>query len=230
YSTDEFVKATKGDVLISVTDLEVKARSYGTADGGAASQDMPTIPEPTAKVLFATSVNDKPSFDKLFGIIQSKSQELGNFTKDIHFQLNNDWFAVGNSPEQVNGFLSGGNSNLDFAKRISGKSFGGYINVQQILKSTSPLTTDSSAKAAFDASINMWQDIYMLSSGTANGAYTGEAEINLVDKSTNSLKQLNKYIDTIVKLTRSKRSPYDAQVKVSDPASMSMAALEPALH
>lgn len=225
YSTDEFVKATKGDVLISVTDLEVKARSYGEA-----SQDMPTIQEPTAKMLFATSVNDKPSFDKLFGIIQSKSQELGNFTKDIHFQLNNDWFAVGNSPEQVNGFLSGGNSNLDFAKRISGKSFGGYINVQQILKSTSPLATDSSAKAALDASINMWQDIYMLSSGTENGAYTGEAEINLVDKSTNSLKQLNKYIDTIVKLTGRKRSPYDAQVKVSDPASMSMAALEPALH
>lgn len=231
YSTDEFVKATKGDVLISVSDFEVKSRTLG-ADGGQTSvpQDMPTVPAPTAKVLFATSVNDKPSFDKLFGIIQSKSQELGAFTKDIHFQLNNDWFAVGNSPDQVNGFLSGGNNNLEFAKRISGRSFGGFINVQQILKSTTPLATDSSAKAALDASINMWQDIYMLSSGEANGTYTGEAEINLVDKSTNSLKQLNKYIDTISKLTGRKRSPSDAQVKVSDPATMSMAALEPALH
>jgi hypothetical protein len=232
YSTDEFVKATKGDVLISVTDLDIKQRVLQGPDGEPmeAPQDMPAIPDPTAKILFATSVKDKPSFDKLFGIIQSKSQELGAFTKNIHFQLNNEWFAAGNSPEQVNAFLSGGNSNLDFAKRISGRSFGGYINVQQILKSTSALATDSSSKVALDASIAMWQDIYMLSSGEANGAYTGEAEINLVDKSTNSLKQLNKYIDVISKLKGNKHSPYDAQVKISDPATMSMAAITPALH
>ncbi|HUP13868.1 MAG TPA: DUF4836 family protein, partial [Niastella sp.] len=234
YSTDEFVKATKGDVLIAVSDLEVKSRQLNLQgpDGETMEvpQDMPAVPDPTAKVLFATSVNDKPSFDKLFGIIQSKSQEFGAFTKDIHFQLNNDWFAAGNSPDQVNAFLSGGNSNLDFAKRISGRSFGGYINVQQILTSTNALAKDSSAKAALDASVNMWQDVYMFSSGEASGAYTGEAEINLVDKSTNSLKQLNKYIDTISKLKDGKRSPSDAQVKISDPATMSMAALEPALH
>lgn len=231
YSTDEFVKATKGDILVSVTDFEVKSRPM-VMDGGSMEvpKDMPTVPDPSAKVLFATSVNDKPSFDKLFGIIQSKSQEFGAFTKDIHFQLNNEWFAAGNSPELVNGFLSGGNSNLEFAKRISGKSFGAYINVQQILKSTSPLATDSSAKAALDASINLWQDIYGFSTGESNGAYTGEAEINLVDKNTNSLKQLNKYIDALSKLKGNKRSPYDAQVKISDPATMSMAALEPALH
>jgi hypothetical protein len=231
YSTDEFVKANKGDVLISVTDFDVKSRPM-VMDGGSMEvpKDMPTVPDPSAKVLFATSVNDKPSFDKLFGILQSKSQEFSAFTKDVHFQLNNEWFAAGNSPEQVNAFLSGGNSNLEFAKRLSGRSFGGFINVQQILKSTSPLATDSSAKAALDASINMWQDIYMLSGGESNGAYTGEAEINLVDKSTNSLKQLNKYFDALAKLKGNKRSPYDAQVKVSDPATMSMAALEPALH
>jgi hypothetical protein len=234
YSTDEFVKANKGDVLIAVTDFDVKTRQMNlqgpNGEQLALPQDMPAVPDPTAKVLFATSVNDKPSFDKLFGILQSKSQEFSSFTKDVHFQLNNEWFAAGNSPEQVNAFLSGGNSNLEFAKRISGRSFGGFINVQQILKSTTALTRDSSSKAAMDASINMWQDIYMLSSGESNGAYTGEAEINLVDKSTNSLKQLNKYIDTISKLKGNKRNPYDAQVKIGDPATMSMAALEPALH
>lgn len=229
YSTDEFVKANKGDVLIAVTDFDVKSRPM-VGDPTDVPKDMPTIPDPTAKVLFATSVNDKPSFDKLFGILQSTSQQYAAFTKDIHFQLNNDWFAAGNSPEQVNAFLSGGNSNLDFAKRLSGRAFGGFINVQQILKSTSALASDSSSKAALDASINMWQDIYMLSGGDEGGAYTGEAEINLVDKSTNSLKQLSKYLDAIYKLKGNKHGPYDAQVKVSDPATMSMAALEPALH
>jgi hypothetical protein len=233
YSTDEFIKANKGDVLIAVSDFEMKSRQLTmegpdgkpmTIDGGA--------PTPNANVLFATSVNDKPAFDKLFGILQTQAKELAPLTNDIHFQLNNEWFAAGNSPEQVNTFLSGGNNNFDFTKRISGKVFGGYINVQQLLKTSTAAATDSSAKAALEASINMWQDIYMISGGEENGAFTAEGEINLVDKSTNSLKQLNKYLDTITKIVNPKRSPYDAQVhaKYSDPAALSLAALEPALH
>jgi hypothetical protein len=67
YSTDEFVKANKGDVLVSVTDFEVKSRPMVLDGATIEPKDMPTVPDPTAKVLFATSVNDKPSFDKLFG-------------------------------------------------------------------------------------------------------------------------------------------------------------------
>lgn len=232
-STDEFIKANKGDMLIAVTDFEMKSRTLTmegpdgkpmTIEGGA--------PTPNANVLVATSVNDKPAFDKLFGILQSKAQEFQPYTKDIHFKLNNEWFAAGNSPEQVTTFLSGGNNNFEFTKRISGKAFGGYINIQQLLKTATAAATDSSAKAALDASINMWQDIYMISGGEENGAYTAEGEINLVDKNTNSLKQLNKYLDTISRIVSPKRSPYDAQVnlKYSDPAALSLATLEPALH
>jgi len=228
YSLAEFAKATKGDMLIAITDFKTvgKTENITNPDGSPAiQQDIMPV-----NVLFATSVNEKPSFDKLFSILQKKSQELQPLTNDVHFQLNNDWFAAGNSPTQVNAFLSGGNNNFEFAKRISGKSFGGFIDVNKMLKSNVSSISDSSAKAAVEASINMWQDIYMFSGGEQGGAYTGEAEINLVDKNTNSLKQLNKYIDTLSKLKGRKRSPYDAQVKISDPATMSLAALEPALH
>jgi hypothetical protein len=231
YSTDEFVKANKGDVLLSVTDFQIKAHEMTITDpdGNPHTIDQDGIPD--AKVLFATSVNDKPSFDKLFSILQAKTQEFApEITSKVHFQLNNDWFAASNSPEQVNAFLGGGNNQFPFTNRISGKAFGGYINVQQIMRSTAPSITDSSAKAAMDASINMWQDIVMTGGGEEGDAFLGEAEVTLVDKNTNSLKQLNKYLDTISKLFNTKHSRYDAQVKYGDPATLSLAALKPVLH
>jgi len=231
YSTDEFVKATKGDVLLSVSDFNLSAHKTTMTgpNGESIPMDGPTIPD--AKVLFATSVNDKPSFDKLFAILQSKIQENApEMATKVHFQLNNNWFAASNAPEQVNGFLAGGNNHFPLADRLSGHAFGGYINVQQILKSAAPAVTDSSGKAAMDLSINMWQDIIMTSGGEKSGAYTGEAEINLVDKNTNSLKQLNKYLDSISKLHDHKQGEYNAQINYSDPAALSLAALAPLAH
>lgn len=231
YSTAEFVKANKGDLLISVTDFEIKSQDLTINDPDGNPHTIQQDGMPNANVLFATSVNDKPAFDKLFGILQTKVQELSPaMANKVHFQLNNDWFAASNSPEQVNAFLGGGNNQFPFANRISGKAFGGYINVQQLLKSAAPAITDSSAKAAMDASINMWQDIVMTSGGEQGDAFVGEAEVNLVDKSTNGLKQLNKYLDTVSKLFESKNRKYDAQVKYGDPATLSLATLKPVLH
>ncbi len=229
YSTAEFAKATKGDVLLSVSDFEIKHETtIPNPDGGAPmviKNDMPH-----ANILFATSVNEKPSFDKLFNILQKKTQAMPEITNNVHFQMNNDWFAASNSPEQVNAFLSGGNNNFPFTSRISGKSFGGYIDLQRLMRSGGPAITDSSAKAALDLSIGMWQDVFMVSGGQKDDAFVGEVEINLVDKSTNSLKQLNKYLDAMGKTLHPKRNQGDAQVRYTDPAAAGLAALEPVLH
>jgi hypothetical protein len=231
YSTDEFIKASKGDVLLSVSDFEVKPQEITINDPDGQPYTIKQDGVPNAKILFASSVNDKPSFDKLFGILQSKIQEnAGDIANKVHFQLNNDWFAAGNAPEQVNAFLGGGNSHLPFVDRITGHAFGGYINVQQLLKSVAPSVSDSNAKVAMDLSINMWQDIVMTSGSEKDGAFTGEAEVNLIDKNTNSLKQLNKYIDTITKIFLLKEGRYDVQVNYNDPAALSLAALAPLKH
>jgi hypothetical protein len=234
FSTEEFVKANKGDVLISVSDFEIKPVQFTITDPETGN-DVSVTPEemPNANILFATSVREKPAFDKLFGILKTRVQELSPaITSKVHFQLNNDWFAAGNSPEQVNGFLQGANTSFPFTSRISGKVFGGYIDVQQILKNAAPAISDSSAKVAIDLSMNMWKDVYMTGDGLKNGAFEGEAEINLVDKSTNSLKQLNKYLDAVSKQLNRNRNHYEdhVQLKYSDPATLSLAALEPALH
>jgi uncharacterized protein DUF4836 len=231
YSTDEFVKANKGDLLISVSDFDLKPHEITINDENGQPYTVKQEGIPNAKILFATSVNDKPSFDKLVGILQTQIQQnFPSVANNVHFQANNNWFAASNSPEQVNGFLAGGNSRQPFASRISGHAFGGYINVQKILTSAAPSITDSSAKAAMDVSINMWEDIVMTSGGQKDGAYSGEAEVNLVDKKTNSLKQLNKYLDTISKIFNVKSARYDVQAKYGDPTALSLAALTPLIH
>jgi hypothetical protein len=228
YSTAEFAKATKGDVLLAVSDLKIKGKTAPiTNPDGSPSIQEDILP---VNILFATSVNEKPSFDKLFSILQKKSQGLQPITNNIHFQLNNEWFAASNSPEQVNAFLSGGNNNFAFTNRIAGKSFGGYIDIQGIMRSLAPVTADSSAKAMLDLSLNTWQDVVMTSGGQKDDAFVGEVEINLVDKNTNSLKQLNKYLDTMGKISGPKHNHTDAQVRYTDPAAAGLAALEPVLH
>lgn len=229
-SIDEFVKANKGDVLLSVSDFEIKPQELTITDEDGNPQTIKQDDMPSANVLFATSVNDKPAFQKLFGIMQSRARDLGPFAGNVHFQLGNDWFAASNSPEQVNAFLQGGNNQFPFASRISGHAFGGYINMQELMKKAGPAFSDSNTKAALDASINVWQDIFLTSTGEKDDSYTGEAEINLVDKSTNSLKQLNKYMDTIQKIMHPKNNQYDVQVPFGNPARAALAALEPVLH
>ncbi|WP_081151197.1 DUF4836 family protein [Niastella vici] len=230
-SIDEFVKANKGDVLLSVSDFEIKPQELTITDEDGNQQTIKQDDMPSANVLFATSVNDKPAFDKLINILQSRVQDFGPLASNVHFQLSNDWFAASNSPEQVNAFLKGGGTNqFPFASRISGHAFGGYINLQEVLKRVGPAFSDSNTKAALDASINMWQDIFMTSTGEKDDSYTGEAEINLVDKNTNSLKQLNKYLDAIQKIVHPINNQYNVRVPFSDPVTANLAALETVLH
>jgi hypothetical protein len=48
-------------------------------------------------------------------------------------------------------------------------------------------------KGMFDASMKMWEDVVVTGGDYKDGVSTGEFTINMVDKKTNSLKQLNRY-------------------------------------
>ncbi|MET0243596.1 MAG: DUF4836 family protein, partial [Flavitalea sp.] len=199
YSIDEFVKANKGDLVVAVSDIQPKPDSIVkriNEDGIEVSENKGGT---DMKFLFATSVNDKASFDKMIGIVGSK---IGDIAKDgpakgIEFSINDKWFVTSNSKPYVDQFLAGGNSKQPFASRISGHAFGMFIDLQKAITSGSTFTSDSSAKAVADASLKMWQDIVVTGGKIKDGGMSYEAEINLVDKSTNSLKQLNKYIDVL---------------------------------
>src|SRR5215204_749 len=221
YSIDEFIKANKGDMIIAVSDFAVEKRMDTINMPG--NESMPYERSgPDAKVLFATSINDRAAFDKLIGAF--KAQGADDFSKsipEINYKLDNNWFAISNSTDYVNKFLSGGNNNHAFASKISGHPFGGYVDIQKIMRSTQGTAKDSSAIIAYNASLQMWQDLVITGGEYKNGALSGEIELNLVNKNTNSLKQLSAYFDQLSRIMKAKKYRYE-----NYPADSSLAPVE----
>ncbi len=209
YSIEEFIKANKGELLIAVSDLEIKTKEKVMDMGEGQEPYKYSTTEPDMKVLFAASVNDKPAFDKLIGIALAETKGMTSAnTPEIHYKLDNNWFAASNSQEHVDKFLAGGSTKNAVADKISGHPFGFYIDIQKIIKSGESSAKDSSDKAAMTASINMWQDAIATGGTYKNKALDFEFEINLVDKNTNSLKQLNQYINTMYNIQAEKKKKY----------------------
>ncbi|MBC7850194.1 MAG: DUF4836 family protein [Chitinophagaceae bacterium] len=206
YSIDEFVKANKGDLIVAISDFQVKKKDVIIPGYEGSEPTTYSTTQPDVKFLFATSVNDKAAFDKL---INTLSQQLGNEkpVPDLTYQINKDWFVAGNSTDYVTKFLAGPSTKQAFADKLSGQSFGAFIDLQIIIKGTQSEASSVEDKAMADASLKMWQDVLMTSGGELkNGVANSLVEINLVDKSVNSLKQLNQYIDAM-SIHRKKKMP-----------------------
>lgn len=206
YSINEFVKANKGDLLLAVSDFEIKEKKVSMPgyDGGAPSEYTST--QPDAKVLFATSINDRAAFDKLIVTLSNQAGSDTAMLGKVNYQLNQDWFAASNSAEYVTKFLAGGSAPQPFASRLSEHSLGLFIDIQKILVATKPSIKDTSARAALELSLKMWQDVLATSGDFSGNSSSGLLEINLVDKNTNSLKQLNRYFNEMGLLEKKRRN------------------------
>ena len=104
---------------------------------------------PDLNYFFATSINDKPAFDKMVGIIAAQVGDIaqsGGFPK-LNYSMNNNWFAAGNSQEQVTKFLAGGDNKQPFASKITGHPFGAYIDLQKIMAAGSGAANDSTSRS-----------------------------------------------------------------------------------
>ncbi|HUR12249.1 MAG TPA: DUF4836 family protein [Flavitalea sp.] len=200
YSMEEFIKANKGDLLISFSDFSMSSKSIEipNPDGGAPFRQTQTVPD--IKVLFATSINDKAAFDKLVTTLKKETAEMPQAgIPQITYNINNNWFAASNSPEFVTQFLAGGKTTQPYADKLDGAVYGGFIDLQKLFKGMQTSSADSSSKAVMDASVKMWQDVIFTAGEFNKGKITSDGVVNLVDKNTNSLKQLNRYLDLMAK-------------------------------
>ncbi len=223
YTFDELIAAYKGEMLIAATDFSLEQQTQ-TFPGTSYTY---TSTKPDVKMLFALSVNNKASFDKLLGIAQNEmNNEAGKQAlSQISFKVNNDWFALSNSAETVDRFLAGGNNKAAFADKISGHPFGLYLDVQKIMKSSQPAVTEASSLSALEASMKLWQDVVMTGGELKDGAMMGEMVINLIDKKTNSLKQINQYIEQLAALKKARNADAgDGDVTSLPPAKDTQAA------
>lgn len=85
-----------------------------------------------------------------------------------------------------------------------------YININYLIDQYSGTTKDSTTRLMADETKKMWSD--MLGYGKGYKGDMGEfyAEINLVNKNTNSLKQLNDYMNKMALLMNSKKQDTDS--------------------
>jgi len=122
--------------------------------------------------------------------------------------------------------MSGTTVSHPFTSRLTDYSFGMYVDIQKILTGFGSALKDSSEDAAMTLSLKMWQDILVAGGGELkDGAISSFGEINLVDKSTNSLKQLNQYIDNMHAIFKRR---HNSTVQVEDVILEEVAKDEPA--
>ncbi len=217
YSVEEFVKAGKGDILVAVSDIAMVQKQDTLDYGNGMAPYIHTSTKPDMKVLFAASVNDKAAFEKLITLAWQATKDKTEGMPAISYKLENNWFAASNSAEYTDKFLAGGNNKQPFVDKISGHPFGFYLDLQKIMQSTTrQITQDSTGKEAVDLSMKMWQDIVASGGDYNDKAIEFTFEVNLVDKSTNSLKQLNQYFDKLNSLKNEKFKQYEGMSSLSD--------------
>ncbi len=218
FSMDDIIKANKGDIMVAVTDIASKKDSLVVKrKNGKDSTIILNRPEPD--ILFATAIGDKDAFSKLIKGMKRMSEGRMSSGETPPYNSNDKYFAIGNSKDKVDQYLAGGiKNNFDFLSHITGSPIGGYINLQFIMKAMQTnMTMDSSERIVYDASLKMWDNIYIKGGDYDDGALSYDVEANLLDKNTNSLKQLNQYLGTMAPFMKEKHDKFKAMdVKMPD--------------
>lgn len=189
---DDFVAANKGDLLVAVTDPRVEQYTIDMGDGS----EKFTGTKPNANFVFVTTIGNKAAFDKLV-TIGKKFNERQTADTSVFYNMNNELFVCGSSQQMVDQYLQGGKKDFAFASKITDHPFGLYVDLQKFIRGFASTAQDTSSQNIANASLAMWQDIVVTGGEFKDGGIVQDLEINLVDKNTNSLKQLNQYFDKI---------------------------------
>lgn len=203
FTLDDFVKANKGDLVIAIPDFKTVTDSASYKLNGKEKVMAHTRTKPD--ILFAASIDDKSSFDKLIRAGEKLSTEK-DMDMPATYKSNDKYFVIGSSKDNVDKYINGGSdTKLDFLDNLGNGPMAGYIDIQFILKAMeSEVMKDSSEIEIYNASLGMWNNVYIKGGDYSDGGIAQTIEINLVDKNTNSLKQLNSYFGKIALVLESK--------------------------
>lgn len=203
YSIDEFVKGNKGDVVLAVSDFKIVPNEVSNDIGNGQKQTY-TSTKPEVKILFATSVKEKASWDKLMNIVHDKIAGEGGAAAQamidkVPYTLNSEWFVAGSDSAYVHAF---GIKHIDhdFIRKISGHPFGAYIDIRKFITGVRPSIKDSIGLVIADESVRLWEDMVFYGGERDGDAIKAYGEINLIDNNTNSLKQLHNYFGKIASM------------------------------
>src|SRR5690606_37674411 len=127
FSLDDLSKANDGDILIAVTDLNIKSESVAAKDSVDQVMDMQKNIQPDMNFILSMSVKDKASFQK----ITDAGNKLGGEMKDsgVAMLLNDDYFVVSNHKAFADQFIAGKNNDIDFISKINNTPIGFYLDL-----------------------------------------------------------------------------------------------------
>ncbi len=191
FNLDDFVKANKGDILIALTDVR---------------QD--SITGQAADFIFAASINDKPSFNKIIDAGKKFGGPMLGGNNKFAYNVNDKYFVFTNNKTVTDTYIAGtANTSFDFMDKISGGPFGGFVNFQYIFNNMKPkVTADSLDIEIYNASVKMWDNLLISGGNFKDGGITQHWEVNMMDKNTNSLKQLNSYLGAMSVIQEKKKA------------------------
>lgn len=215
FSIDDFIKANKGDILLAVSDFKMQKQTM-TIDGDTYNYSQE---KPEAKILFGASINDRASFDKMLNLFNKKIAEEGGMaaeemTKKIPYAIKDNWFLAGSDSAYLNSF-GAASTDHPFISKVSGHPLAGFIDIQKFINGSRPVM-DSAGTLIADQAVKVWENIIFYGGEYKGDATISHAEINFVDKNTNSLKQLNNFISFMVVQEREKMKRFNDDIMTPD--------------
>ena len=201
-SMDDFMKANKGDLQLVASDLKLSSGPNDTSNSN-------TLGNGTHAVL-AISVADKNAFDKL---ISAGKKLTGSKANTLAYRNTGKYFIVAFTQKDIDQFLTGNKTSSKFTDKLKDHPAFAFVDLQHVMNVFQPPATDSSRYQMFTANKSMWDNFTCYGGEFSDGCINFTLEINLQDKTTNSLKQLNTYLD---KLYLARKSGRSREVAISD--------------
>ena len=207
FTLDDFSKATNGDWLLAFSDFKINSDSTATNDSGrphGGSIDL--------NYIFSAGIGDKASLQKIVNAAKKTSSQMGKDSA-VNYVMNDKVIAFGSSTSFANQYLAGNNNKFDFSDKISGHPVAFFLDIHKVLTAFSDLKSHTNERREmFNQSLNTWNNVIAYGGEFKEDGFTFHADINLINKDTNSLQQLNKYFDEIYSINEAKKDSSTAKL------------------
>ena len=195
FNLDDVTKATDGNILFVMSDAKA---SVNSVDSTNFKMDF--------NGLLAMGVKDEASFKK---IVSGAENFLGkdNIRKEFPITLTNKMMVISNGPYAGQYLENKSKNKFDFLDEIDDAPMGAYFDVQKMMS-----LAHNSKKASLEndsivaENLKMWKNVTVKGGEVKNDALEIKAEIKLMDKNINSLKQLNSFLYTMSQFQKKMQS------------------------
>jgi hypothetical protein len=211
FNLDDISKATNGNWLLAFSDFKIGADSIKQNDD--TNDDNLLKPKiPGFNFVFSVGIGDKPSLQKLINAGTTMGAIAGK-NSSVKYAMNDKVFALSNTASFADQYLSGSNNKYDFTDKFSGHPTGFFLDIHQLLSGISSIAAkDSNANSMMNESLKTWKNIVASGGEIKDNAFTFHTEINFIDQQTNSLKQLNSYLNEMYKLAEEEKQQNTARL------------------